>query len=173
MSSGIAVPDLPSTSDVVGLPVPLATVAYVAAIVGAIAFGAIVLWHTTRGWRTGRSKPWTAALVALAVMVLGGAGAILDVQLRSTHHAQAMDRYWAAAADARRTVEAELSQRYGVTWVQGSALPTHDGDWTAVVLRLPDGAESDCFLVVTGQEYELRCGGSDPDSATPLPLVGR
>jgi hypothetical protein len=138
-----------------------------------VVFVGVVLWYTLIGWRTGRRPQW-ALVLSLAGVSLGtmAVAFVLYTGEERAHEAAAREAR-AREVAAEEQVRDGLEEQYGVRWPDSKYLPLKDGRYADAELTLPDGSVAECFVVTEGGVYELRCGGTSPEDATPLPEVNR
>jgi hypothetical protein len=138
-----------------------------------VVFVGVVLWYTLIGWRTGRRPQWALVLSLVGVSLGAMAVAFVLYTGEERAHEAAVREARARVVAAEEQVRDGLEDQYGVRWPDSEYLPLQDDDYSQAELTLPDGSVAECFVVTERGVYELRCGGTSPEDATPLPEVNR
>ncbi|MDO8106034.1 hypothetical protein Q6348_02355 [Isoptericola sp. b441] len=169
----VAVPDIPARTHLESSPTWLMTVFGLVLLGGMAGFATLVHWHLPRMRRYGWALPWRLVWLAVATIAVGTVGFLVAMDDRGDRQRAADDRWWVERDAARDRVERELSDLYGVQFLEPHQvwLPLADGGREPVDLQLPDGSIDACELVVVVDVYELRCGGDDSHGRLPLEPV--
>lgn len=106
-------------------------------------------------------------LVTLALMVIPLGVAYLVMERGKDAASDRVDAYNEAETQAREAVVPQLEAYYGIKFTNPRIVPVERDYYERLEVTLPGGERVDCY-VMTGETYEIRCGGETNSDSEPL-----